>query len=593
MEVLTDSHDSLPAMTGVNEHLQSVLQARSTVDYDSFLNGYFRDESTDPSIISNGVLPPIGIALAARSPRCRRSITIGSDSGTMGGWHRTPRSHSILQVRDQDILAGVATPPSLASNEDDKVAPRRASTKDVVVRRQPSKESIVSDKVVHRVQSTVDSVVSDRMVQRRQSTKDSTIPTAASVPHSSSKKALRRRATIGVASTVENEENQQASKDSISSGTVVHHVPSTVGSVVSDRMVQRRQWKKDSTVPTGASVPVSSRKKALRRRATIGVASTVENEENQQASAELVPLPPAGEPSRPNRVRRENHLKRDVCKTFRTLLFGYVGNESWPADRKAEIYEQTQGTNSQVHTLFKWWCTVEKDPVTMRWEVPAGVFLHRLKETCSRMGVKSGMAQRCVQFMVEMVRRNNSGIDATTDQYLPFESQLCSVEHLIRLLWLSASDDDVRIMKEKLQFRRIVQLSVPPPPVLSMAQRQEYRETFRCLDRKGKGVIAFEDLVDGDIICPGFAEELRKKYDANSDGTLQFEEFIEMICPEGFRPSAGVRKFQHPDGETMSLKKAELYGEQFEGWLRDSDVERLPEEVRMFMRSEEIPTERS
>eukprot|EP00931_Biecheleriopsis_adriatica_P037324 TRINITY_DN21406_c0_g1_i3.p1 TRINITY_DN21406_c0_g1~~TRINITY_DN21406_c0_g1_i3.p1 ORF type:complete len:556 (-),score=77.41 TRINITY_DN21406_c0_g1_i3:77-1744(-) len=555
MEVLTDSHDSLPAMTGVNEHLQSVLQARSTVDYDSFLNGYFRDESIVPSIISpssvNGVVPLMGNALVARTPRRRRSITIGFDSGTMGGGLRTPRSRSVLQVCGQDILAGVATPRSLASNEDDKVASRRALTKDVVVRSQPSKESVV-----------MTSYEDEKVAPRRAWTKDVVV-------------------------------RRQPSKDSIVSDKVVHRAQSNVDSAVSDRMVQRRQSTKDSTVPIAASVPDSSRKRGLRRRATIGVASTVENEENEQASAELIPLPPEGAPSRPNGLRRENHLKRDVCKTFRTLLFGYVGNESWPADRKAEIYEQTQGSDSQVHALFKWWCTVEKDPVTMRWEVPAGALLYRLKETCLRIGEKSGMAQRCVQFMAEMVRRKNSGIDATTDRDLPFESQLCSVEHLIRLLWLSASDDDVRIMKEKLQFRRIVQLSVPPPPVLSMAQRQEYRETFRCLDRKGKGVIAFEDLVDGDIICPGFAEELRKKYDANSDGTLQFEEFIEMICPEGFRPSAGVRKFQHPDGETMSLKKAELYGEQFEGWLRDSDVERLPEEVRMFMRSEEIPTERS
>jgi Ca2+-binding EF-hand superfamily protein len=64
----------------------------------------------------------------------------------------------------------------------------------------------------------------------------------------------------------------------------------------------------------------------------------------------------------------------------------------------------------------------------------------------------------------------------------------------------------------------------------------EPQKAFNCIDTEKKGLIEREDLMNYmkknyNRISSSEAESVIKEFDSNFDGTLNFEEFCQMILP--------------------------------------------------------------
>merc|ERR1712150_77440 len=80
-------------------------------------------------------------------------------------------------------------------------------------------------------------------------------------------------------------------------------------------------------------------------------------------------------------------------------------------------------------------------------------------------------------------------------------------------------------------------------------------------------------LVDWDLTV-----ELQAKYDKEKNGTFDFEEFLEMLCPYGYRAHERVTNAIRKDGQAMRYVLWNSGDCHFGGWLLDSDFTVLKEQ---------------
>merc|ERR1712139_531913 len=76
---------------------------------------------------------------------------------------------------------------------------------------------------------------------------------------------------------------------------------------------------------------------------------------------------------------------------------------------------------------------------------------------------------------------------------------------------------------------------IPTPPLLPRRLRRELEENFRWIDRDRKGYITYRDLIESDLVDADMAKELVTRYDTDGSGSLDCDEFLMLLCPDGFR----------------------------------------------------------
>lgn len=258
--------------------------------------------------------------------------------------------------------------------------------------------------------------------------------------------------------------------------------------------------------------------------------------------------------------------KHEACESLRTLVFGCVGNEEAAPSDRAKVFKQRRGTLHEVSLLVKLWSQLDDE---CRGDIGFAEFAQHFKtHSADRL---SGM--RCVRHLVSSAEAPGDGdaSPAAFQRQVSAGRQRCTKEDMMRLMWLGATDEDVAVMTLMFELARLQQVSVPPPPLLSKRRRRELFENFKEMDRKGVGCVPYSDLVDAGMVDEAVAKEFQEKYDHDRDGTFDFDEFLEMLCPDGYRAHGNVGEVMCRDGRTVRLVQWECSEGQFEGWLPETE----------------------
>jgi Ca2+-binding EF-hand superfamily protein len=249
--------------------------------------------------------------------------------------------------------------------------------------------------------------------------------------------------------------------------------------------------------------------------------------------------------------------RRDACDSLRCLVFGFVGNEDWRRNDQHLIYEQRRGTKEEVLQLFKVWTQIDEDG-------SGDIEYHEFIDFFSKTKADRLLGMKCVKYLV------GSGED---ENKLPHEERRrgCTVEDMMRLIWLKSADEDVAVMLEIFKLAALHNKRLPTPKLLPKRKRHELLENFKWLDTNSNGIISYGDLVDGGLMDEETANELMMKYDLDGSGDLDGEEFLEMLCPHGYRAHEGSKKVVDKEGRLITY----VQNNDFTGWMFEDDAKSL------------------
>lgn len=246
-----------------------------------------------------------------------------------------------------------------------------------------------------------------------------------------------------------------------------------------------------------------------------------------------------------NSLTREIQKKKEACDSIRFLVFGRLGNESMKANEKHLMYESRQGTRQEIFKLHQVWSQMDEDG-------SGDIELQEFMNFFSRKKADRLLGMRCVKFLVG-------------DK----EGASCTVQDMMKLIWLKATPSDIAAMLEVFREAAFHQKRIPTPALLPRRKKKELVENFRWLDKEKKGVISYSDLVDSGLVDEQTANELMAKYDTDQSGDLDEDEFMEMLCPNGYRAHSKVTQAVDEHGRGLTFLKNEY----FCGWTLEGALD--------------------
>jgi len=256
---------------------------------------------------------------------------------------------------------------------------------------------------------------------------------------------------------------------------------------------------------------------------------------------------------------------RGACESIRMLTFGYIGNEEWNPKEKHLIVEQQRGTSTEMHSLSDLWAQLNQDGSD-------DIDLMDFLDFFAQHKTNHLLSRRCVRYLAS---RGGFGTCDHEDLDKGSRHRLtgkCSMEDLMRLIWPRATEADIAAMFEIFAIHKLSSISVPPLRLLPARRRQELIENFRHMDRNCVGSVTYEDLVNQGLVDAKMARELRDQYDLDGIGSLNCLEFLEMLCPYGYRAHETVKYAIDKSGQGVSFVACSCGDLSFAGWLFDKDL---------------------
>eukprot|EP00929_Paragymnodinium_shiwhaense_P079612 TRINITY_DN4149_c1_g1_i2.p1 TRINITY_DN4149_c1_g1~~TRINITY_DN4149_c1_g1_i2.p1 ORF type:complete len:543 (-),score=74.44 TRINITY_DN4149_c1_g1_i2:396-2024(-) len=251
---------------------------------------------------------------------------------------------------------------------------------------------------------------------------------------------------------------------------------------------------------------------------------------------------------------------REACDIMRQLVFGAIGHEDLPATEKMQAYEQRQGTQAELRQLMELWHQLDTDG-------SGDIDMDEFQHYFSRNKSDKLLGMRCVRFLTgnKAVPEDShgDGYDATTN--------FVTREDILRMIWPRATQSDLDTMHITFELLYLESLTVEPPPLLPKKRLRELESNFKHVDSKGLGSVKYSALVDCGLVDLENAMVLKARYDRDGDGYLDKLEFLEMVCPFGFRAHKRVTTGMNADGSVVLLCESKDEAYPFKGWL--------PEEV--------------
>lgn len=243
--------------------------------------------------------------------------------------------------------------------------------------------------------------------------------------------------------------------------------------------------------------------------------------------------------------------QREACESLRLLVFGRVGNEDWLIQDRHRIFEVQRGTEAEIETFVEQWMLLDEDD-------SGTIDFTEFLDFFTKKKADKLLGMRCVRYLVG--RTGEHHVYRTVDR-----------TDLIRLLWLKATDEDVKAMEALFDLKKLSHATVEPPPLLPKRRKRELLENFRDLDSEGTGLVPYNELVLAGLTDKDMMKELREKYDKDGNGTLDFEEFLEMLCPYGFRAHEEVTVAVNKEGDAMRYATCLCGDSRFSGWFLEED----------------------
>lgn len=111
------------------------------------------------------------------------------------------------------------------------------------------------------------------------------------------------------------------------------------------------------------------------------------------------------------------------------------------------------------------------------------------------------------------------------------------LEDMIRILWPMSQPNDVLEMRRWCteMANSIERTGVQTPPLLPEEKVEDLRSIFKYFDTDNDGQLQVPDLLATGFLNPREVDLIIEKYDADEDGRLGVLEFVEMLCPAGYR----------------------------------------------------------
>lgn len=164
------------------------------------------------------------------------------------------------------------------------------------------------------------------------------------------------------------------------------------------------------------------------------------------------------------------------------------------------------------------------------------------------------LGMRCVNYLVGKAK--DEGVD---------EREMgCTIEDMMRLMWLRCTDEDLERMMRWFQEAEFEKDSVPTPPLLPKRKRRQIMENFPKVDWSKTQKVTFQELLESAYVDEATMKGLREHFERLGPWDLISEQdLLEMLCPTGYRAHEGVRTAVDRQGRPLVHVSNAFYT----GWL--------------------------
>jgi len=240
---------------------------------------------------------------------------------------------------------------------------------------------------------------------------------------------------------------------------------------------------------------------------------------------------------------KEDVRTREACESLRFLVFNTIGGPEGKRSKDGRpFYEQRCGTRDEVLQLHKVWCQMDEDG-------SGDVEFQEFLSFFNRSKADRLLGMRCVKYLV--------GNAAFEDDERPAS---CRIEDMMRLIWLSARQEDIDLMMSWFKEAEFEKGRVPTPPLLPPKKRRQITDNFPIRGADG-GQMTWIDFRDSGLVDASIVKTLREKHGTNRFITEEL--LLEMFCPNGYRAHEGVKSVVDKDGQLLVKVENDL----FAGWV--------------------------
>jgi len=127
------------------------------------------------------------------------------------------------------------------------------------------------------------------------------------------------------------------------------------------------------------------------------------------------------------------------------------------------------------------------------------------------------------------------------------------IEDMMRLIWPAATIHDILEMHRwciemSKEFER---KHVKTPPVLDKAELDALLSVFEYFDDDKSGELQIDELIATGLIKQHQAKKMIGEWDKDKSGSMDRWEFVQMLCPTGFRAFKEAKTGSLPDGTRL------------------------------------------
>lgn len=302
------------------------------------------------------------------------------------------------------------------------------------------------------------------------------------------------------------------------------------------------------------------------KRSTPGLSDSPENHRDQTPSPPSSPAPQrkAVEPEKVSATSAAATLAlkaemktREACESLRFLVFGTNANDKRIKEGGGGSLEQRCGTRDDVMQLHKIWDQIDEDG-------SGDVEFQEFLNFFSRSKADRLLGMRCVNYLIGKAK-----CEGNEDR-----EGGCTVQDMMRLLWLKSTDVDLEKMMRWFCEAEYQRDRVPTPPLLPRRKRREILENFPRLKFGPSGRIGFRDLVESSLVDEVTMRSLWEFGEKRE--SISEEDLLEMLCPNGYRAHPNAKSAVDRNGQLLM----HVTNEFFSGWLVAGRESKWVREVR-------------
>eukprot|EP00931_Biecheleriopsis_adriatica_P069287 TRINITY_DN43154_c0_g1_i1.p1 TRINITY_DN43154_c0_g1~~TRINITY_DN43154_c0_g1_i1.p1 ORF type:complete len:729 (+),score=196.71 TRINITY_DN43154_c0_g1_i1:70-2256(+) len=262
--------------------------------------------------------------------------------------------------------------------------------------------------------------------------------------------------------------------------------------------------------------------------------------------------------------------RKEACQMMRFFVFGTVLTSDGmkpAADKDAKeslppVYYEPRGTYDEVAALFNVWQKIDADG-SGRCDVPEFRTYalerveHQVKEKLLASDYTHGK-KTSLPFWA--VVRTNEDVSKVVNKFMKSaEKELLRskgsfiIEDMMRLIWPAATIHDILEMHRwciemSKEFER---KHVKTPPVLDKAELDALLSVFEYFDDDKSGELQIDELIATGLIKQHQAKKMIGEWDKDKSGSMDRWEFVQMLCPTGFRAFKEAKTGSLPDGTRL------------------------------------------